>query len=125
MSDRTLIADRIINYTGCDLWVYGSSGDLVELLHEDFEIPTGGLPEPKKRTYYAVDKKDKLFFERDERYKNLALDVIYSGTGPNNKAIYKLRLGKILVVPVSGRVHGASDIYFHWSEGEYRPLKNF
>lgn len=88
---RTLRIGRVVNLTNREIWVYGTSGQL--LLLEPEELPRnryGEFPPPADGTYYIVDHSNEV--RHDKRYYGRLLQSRYIGDGRENRPIYHLIL---------------------------------
>lgn len=91
MSKRTLLVCEIINLTQETVWVYGTSGKLIELKPKELRQTTDGeLVDPIPNTYYIADGMVLDILATDPRYHSITARAEFAGHGPYMERIYKL-----------------------------------
>lgn len=125
MSDRTLLAGHVINLTEKEIYVYGSSGELMYLPPRKLNtIRNGELPLPQKDTYYIAEGMEQSLLSRDTEYKKVLVEAKYNGKGRDGRDIYKLKHFDTEVKPISDNLGRPGELYFHYTKGDVNPHKS-
>ncbi len=90
-----MIAEYIRNLTRESIWVYGTSGHLLEFPPKPFrfsEFRRNGklVKPPKEGVYYVVDSDVQSDLQEDWRYCGHIAKAKYSGSGKSGEHIYTL-----------------------------------
>ena len=92
-SKRTLIVEGIVNLTDREMWVYGTSGELLRLRPmAPVILRSGKLPaHPEEGIYYAVDLDSRTYrvLESNPEYVGRIAIPTYFGSGHGTERIYK------------------------------------
>ena len=92
--------DKIINCTPRPMYVYGTSGTLLELAPREFDLSKVEMH--KKGVFYVVDKatEDKLV-NIDRKFSRRIVHADFLGNGHNHEEIYRFMLDQETVVPIT------------------------
>jgi len=103
---RTLLASEIKNLTKEEMWVYGTSGELIELK------PTmSDVLHERKNTYYVLNSPMRKYMESDKRVRKHLAVPVYIGEGPSGEPIYKFKnVDDLYIVPITDNTISASGI---------------
>lgn len=106
------IVDRIINCTTRQMYVYGTSGLLVELTPRVFDLSKVKLK--NKGVLYVVDKymEDELL-EIDKKFAEIIVHPSYIGVGRDGQKIYKFAINQENVVPITDRCGKQGEFIYH------------
>lgn len=94
--------DKIINCTETVMYVYGTSGMLLELTPREFDLSKVRLK--NKGVLYVVDQDtEKQLLEIDEQFAEIIVHPNYFGVGRDGENIYKFSIDQENVVPITDR----------------------
>lgn len=104
--------DKIINCTETVMYVYGTSGMLLELAPREFDLSKVRLK--NKGVLYVVDQDtEKQLLEIDEQFAEIIVHPNYVGVGRDGENIYKFSIDQENVVPITDRCGKSGDTFYH------------
>ena len=105
------IVDKIINCTMRQMYVYGTSGLLLELTPRVFDLSKVRLK--NKGVLYVVDKytEDKLL-RIDQKFAEVIVHPNYIGVGYDGQEIYEFAVNRENVVPITDRCGKQGDFIY-------------
>ncbi|MBQ3280594.1 hypothetical protein IJG92_02995 [Candidatus Saccharibacteria bacterium] len=104
--------DKIINCTDMPMYVYGTSGLLLELAPRVFDLSKVRLK--NKGVLYVVDKyTEEKLLRIDRRFADIIVYPKYIGAGREGQKIYKFASDQENVVPISDRCGRRGDVIYN------------
>lgn len=103
------VVDKIINCTTKQMYVYGTSGLLLELAPRIFDLSKVRLK--NRGVLYIVDKNtEEELLKIDQKFAEIIAYPSYIGIGHDGQEIYKFSIDKENVVPISDRCGKQGDL---------------
>lgn len=101
--------DKIINCTEKQMYVYGTSGLLLELTPRVFDLSKVRLK--NKGVLYVVDKyTEEKLLGIDQQFEKIIVHPNYIGVGRDGQEIYKFVVNQENVVPITDRCGKQGDV---------------
>ena len=92
--------DKIINCTSETMFVYGTSGVLIELPPREFDLSKVNFD--GEGTFYILDKAtEEKLVQMNEQFAKMIVRANYYGNGQRGESIYKFSLNKENVIPIT------------------------
>lgn len=105
------VVDKIINCTTKQMYVYGTSGLLLELTPRVFDLSKVRLK--NKGVLYVVDKCiEEELLGIDRRFADIIAYPSYIGVGRDGQKIYKFASDQENVVPISDRCGRQGEVIY-------------
>lgn len=108
---RTAV-DKIINCTPRPMYVYGTSGTLLELTPRVFDLSKVKMHE--KGVLYVVDKDtENTLVNIDQKFSRRIVHADFLGNGHNHEEIYRFMLDQETVVPITEQYGKNGDTVYY------------
>ena len=104
--------DKIINCTETVMYVYGTSGMLLELTPRVLDLSKVRLK--NKGVLYVIDHATECeLLGIDRKFVDVIARPKYVGVGHNGQKIYKFRTTQDNVMPITDRCGKSGDTFYH------------
>lgn len=101
--------DKIINCTQMPMYVYGTSGTLLELTPRIFDLSKVKMQ--NKGVFYVVDEAtEEALIGIDRKFSRKIVHPDFLGNGHNNEKIYRFILGTETLVPITEKYGRNGDV---------------